>query len=87
MKTTTVRFDLGAWEGIVRESERLEIAHAAFIRDAVVERLARLDNEDRLSQAEQRIDDLTRQQAATARTVTTIAARIGMTSARPPRPS
>jgi hypothetical protein len=78
MKTTTVRFDHASWAEIERYSQRLGIAHAAFIRDAVIERLARLDNNDRLARVEQRVDDLAWQMGVAARTLKRVATRIGL---------
>ena len=77
MKTTTVRFDHASWGEIERHCETLGIAHAAFIRDAVIERLARLDHTDRLAVLEARLDDHARWLAAAVRTPTRIAARVG----------
>lgn len=56
MRTTTVRFDEETWADIQRESQRLGIAHAEFIRGAVHRRLGRLAEADRVAQLESRID-------------------------------
>lgn len=52
MRTTTVRFDEETWEDIKRQSHRLGIAHAEFIRGAVHRRLGRLAEADRVSDLE-----------------------------------
>jgi hypothetical protein len=46
MITTTVRFDRDSWARLCLHSERLEIAKAAFIRDATIIHLARMEIEE-----------------------------------------
>lgn len=69
MHTTTVRFDWELWGRICETAELLGVAHAAFIRDATREHLARIDHTDRLSQLEQQVGEL-------MRTVANVSARL-----------
>lgn len=45
LHTTTVRFDGDTWATIVAESDRLGIAHAEYIRGAVLRHVGRRDLE------------------------------------------
>lgn len=58
MHTTTVRFDWELWGRICEMADLLGVAHAAFIRDATREHLARIEHKDRLSQLEQQVGEL-----------------------------
>lgn len=58
LHTTTVRFDADTWATIVAESDRLGIAHAEYIRGAVLRRVGRGDVEQRLSAIERRLEEL-----------------------------
>ena len=76
MRTTTVRFDEETWTDIQRESQRLGIAHAEFIRGAVHRRLGRLAEADRLTELEHRLDAFEDRLASVARLVTSLSAAI-----------
>lgn len=52
LHTTTVRFDGDTWATIVAESERLGIAHAEYIRGAVLRHVGRRDLEERVRRLE-----------------------------------
>jgi len=56
LHTTTVRFDGDTWATIVAESDRLGIAHAEYIRGAVLRHVGRRDLEARVVVVERRLD-------------------------------
>ncbi|MBB4662887.1 hypothetical protein [Conexibacter arvalis] len=76
MRTTTVRFDEETWADIQRESQRLGIAHAEFIRGAVHRRLGRLAEADRITELEQRLDAVVDRLARVARLVSRLSTAI-----------
>ena len=76
MRTTTVRFDEETWADIQRESQRLGIAHAEFIRGAVHRRLGRLAEADRLAELERRIAIVADRLVRVARVVSALSAAI-----------
>jgi hypothetical protein len=57
LHTTTVRFDGDTWAAIVAESDRLGIAHAEYIRGAVL-RLLGGGGQERLNLIEERYAQL-----------------------------
>lgn len=69
LHTTTVRFDADTWATIVAESERLGIAHAEYIRGAVLRLVGRGDLEQRLAAVERSLEDLVGRVATIARVV------------------
>jgi len=76
VRTTTVRFDEETWADIQRESQRLGIAHAEFIRGAVHRRLGRLAEADRLAELERRIAIVADRLVRVARVVSALSAAI-----------
>lgn len=77
MKTTTVRFDVETWEDIERQSARLGVAHAEFIRGAVHRRLGRLAEADRIAAVELHVDALDAGLARVVQMVSRISRAIG----------
>lgn len=72
LHTTTVRFDADTWAVIVAESERLGIAHAEYIRGAVLRHSGRAVDADlgrRLEAVEERAEELAARVAVVARAV------------------
>jgi len=72
LHTTTVRFDADTWAVIVAESERLGIAHAEYIRGAVLRHSGRVGDADlgrRLEALEERAEELAARVAVVARAV------------------
>lgn len=69
LHTTTVRFDADTWAVIKAESERLGVAHAEYIRGAVLRLVGRHDAEARIERVERRIDVLGNHVATIARVV------------------
>ena len=86
MRTTTVRFDEETWADIQRESERLGIAHAEFIRGAVHRRLGRLAEADRLVDLERQLEAVTARLARVARIVSALSNATQTRRCLPPRP-
>lgn len=80
LHTTTVRFDADTWATIVAESDRLGIAHAEYIRGAVLRLVGRGDLEQRLAAIERRIEALADRMTAIARVVRWRVQRHGATS-------
>lgn len=76
MRTTTVRFDEETWADIQRESQRLGIAHAEFIRGAVHRRLGRLADADRITELERRIDAVCDRLTSVARLVSSLSTAV-----------
>lgn len=77
LSTTTVRFDADTWAAIVAESERLGIAHAEYIRGAVLRHAGRAIDADlgrRLEAVEARAEELAARVALVARAVRCVAA-------------
>lgn len=66
LHTTTVRFEADTWATIVAESERLGIAHAEYIRGAVLRLTGRRDLEQRLFVVERASEELARRMATIA---------------------
>jgi hypothetical protein len=58
LHTTTVRFDADTWTEIVAESDRLGIAHAEYIRGAVLRLIGGAGEHDRLDRLEERCEQL-----------------------------
>jgi hypothetical protein len=77
VRTTTVRFDEETWADIQRESQRLGIAHAEFIRGAVHRRLGRLAEADRITELERRIDAVADRLTSLARLASSLSTAIG----------
>ena len=72
LHTTTVRFDADTWAVIVAESERLGIAHAEYIRGAVLRHAGRAVDADlgaRLEAVEARAEELAAHVTLVARAV------------------
>jgi len=86
VRTTTVRFDEETWADIQRESERLGIAHAEFIRGAVHRRLGRLAEADRLVDLERQLEAVTARLARVARIVSALSNATQTRRCLPPRP-
>lgn len=73
LHTTTVRFDANTWAEIVAESDRLGVAHAEYIRGAVLRLLGGAGEHDRLSRLEARCDQLAEDVSRIARAVVGVA--------------
>lgn len=58
LHTTTVRFDADTWAEVVAESDRLGIAHAEYIRGAVLRLIGGAGEHDRLGRLEERCEQL-----------------------------
>lgn len=58
LHTTTVRFDADTWAEVVAESDRLGIAHAEYIRGAVLRLIGGAGEHDRLDRLEERCEQL-----------------------------
>lgn len=58
LHTTTVRFDADTWAEVVAESDRLGIAHAEYIRGAVLRLIGGAGEHDRLGRLEERYEQL-----------------------------
>ena len=69
LHTTTVRFDGDTWTTIVTESDRLGIAHAEYIRGAVLRHVGQRDLEQRVQVAERQLEHLSGCVAAVVRTL------------------
>lgn len=72
LHTTTVRFDADTWAEIVAESDRLGIAHAEYIRGAVLRLSGGAGEHDRLLRLEERCDLLTEETQQIARSIVRI---------------
>jgi hypothetical protein len=66
---TTVRFDADTWAMVVAESERLGIAHAEYIRGAVLRLIGGVAEHDRLLRLEEQCAQLTEETQQIARSV------------------
>ncbi len=73
LHTTTVRFDADTWAEVVAESDRLGIAHAEYIRGAVLRLIGGAGEHDRLLRLEVQCDQLTEEVQQVARAVVRIA--------------
>jgi hypothetical protein len=73
LHTTTVRFDANTWAEIVAESDRLGVAHAEYIRGAVLRLIGGAGEHDRLLRLEVQCDQLTEEVQQVARAVVRIA--------------
>jgi hypothetical protein len=69
LHTTTVRFDADTWAEVVAESDRLGIAHAEYIRGAVLRLIGGAGEHDRLGRLEVRCDQLAEDTQQIARAV------------------
>jgi hypothetical protein len=78
LHTTTVRFDADTWATIVAESDRLGIAHAEYIRGAVLRHVGRRDLEERVVVVERRVGAISERQTTVARIVASSLARRGL---------
>lgn len=72
LHTTTVRFDADTWARVVAESDRLGIAHAEYIRGAVLRLIGGVGEHDRLGRLEERCDQLAGDTQQIARAVVRI---------------
>lgn len=72
LHTTTVRFDADIWAAVVAESDRLGVAHAEYIRGAVLRLLGGAGEHDRLLRLEERCAQLTDETQQIARSVVRI---------------
>lgn len=72
LHTTTVRFDADTWAEIVAESDRLGIAHAEYIRGAVLRLIGGASDHNRLLRLEERCDQLTEETQRIARSIVRI---------------
>ncbi len=76
LHTTTVRFDADTWAEVVAESDRLGIAHAEYIRGAVLRLIGVAGEHDRLCCGlEERCDQLGEDVSRIARAIVRIVRR------------
>lgn len=69
LHTTTVRFDADTWAEVVAESDRLGIAHAEYIRSAVLRLIGSAGEHDRLLRLEVQCEQLAEEVQQVARAV------------------
>lgn len=72
LHTTTVRFDADTWAEVVAESDRLGIAHAEYIRGAVLRLIGGTGEHDRLLRLELQCDRLAEDVSRIARAIVRI---------------